>query len=568
MTVSSLTNRVSYQGTATINQAMSIPFPYLDDTDLVVIETVTATGAETTMVAGVDYGVIDVSSFLVTLVEVPAARTWTITRATPITQPTDYIENDSFPADSHETALDRATLIARDLQEQADRSIHFPPTESTSMSGELPNAIDRASTYLAFGADGSITASALTTGTASVSTYGQTLIDDTTAAAARDTLEIKSGASTARGVPTTAGITYLTTDSAQQFYDNGTDWVEVNGTAENLVTNGGMAVDQRVGPYEAGRNGDDVYTLDHIVLLSESADAVDVAQATGGPNGFGNHLTATVNAAGADEKFGFLFPIETKKCSSINYAGSTVSASCYVKTETLHIEKIKLQVLVWANTADAITSDVVNAWGAEGVQPTFATDWAARVSSNYSTLSNNWQRFEFDEVVIPSGTVNNIAVFIWVDDTDLDIGDVLYLTGVQLTAGNHSRAFKHRRFEEELAECKRYYQKSFLYGTQPAQSAGVANSYAHIKIRSTPTDDEANYIPFQVEMFKDPTVTLYSPGAATSDWWNVTEGTPEASGTSAIASQGTQGALIINAGAANDEVDDIMTIHYTAEGEM
>ena len=44
-----------------------------------------------------------------------------IRRVTPKTQATDYVENDPFPANSQENALDKLTQIQQDMQEEIDR---------------------------------------------------------------------------------------------------------------------------------------------------------------------------------------------------------------------------------------------------------------------------------------------------------------------------------------------------------------------------------------------------------------------------------------------------------------
>ena len=46
-----------------------------------------------------------------------------IRRNLTLTQGTDYVENDPFPAAAHEDALDRLTMITQQIQEEVDRSI-------------------------------------------------------------------------------------------------------------------------------------------------------------------------------------------------------------------------------------------------------------------------------------------------------------------------------------------------------------------------------------------------------------------------------------------------------------
>jgi hypothetical protein len=67
----------------------------------------------------------------------PAAnQILTIRRALPLIQTTNYVENDDFPAESHEEGLDKTVMLIQQLQEQAGRSLHLPP--SIQLSGKLP----------------------------------------------------------------------------------------------------------------------------------------------------------------------------------------------------------------------------------------------------------------------------------------------------------------------------------------------------------------------------------------------------------------------------------------------
>ena len=54
---------------------------------------------------------------------IPASgETVVLRRSTPQTQGVDLIENDPLPANTLEDALDKATSISQELQEQVDRS--------------------------------------------------------------------------------------------------------------------------------------------------------------------------------------------------------------------------------------------------------------------------------------------------------------------------------------------------------------------------------------------------------------------------------------------------------------
>lgn len=159
MTVSSTTGRVSYSGNGSTTN-FSVNFYFLANDHLKVI-TRDGDGNETIKVLNTDYTVTGAgvpAGGTVIMSTAPAAGiTLVITRNVPLSQDVDYQPNDPFPAESHERALDKLTMIA---QQQADgnaRSLYYPITDSTSITGELPNSSLRANKYLAFDATGAPT---------------------------------------------------------------------------------------------------------------------------------------------------------------------------------------------------------------------------------------------------------------------------------------------------------------------------------------------------------------------------------------------------------------------------
>lgn len=164
MTISVNFNPQQFTGTDE-DTALDTSFLFFVASDIVVTQRITATGVPTVLTLNVHYtvtggsatGAVGVVTPLDGIVDFTSDMTWTLERALPITQATDYIENDSFPAVSHETALDRQTMLRQDADIVADRSLRFPITDLASLTSELPNSVDRASKVLAFDTAGSVT---------------------------------------------------------------------------------------------------------------------------------------------------------------------------------------------------------------------------------------------------------------------------------------------------------------------------------------------------------------------------------------------------------------------------
>lgn len=191
MTVSSETKRSDYAGNNSTT-AFATGFRFLENSHIKVILTVDSTGVETEQAETTNYTLtgagLDAGGTVTMLVPPALGETLTIKRDIPLTQGTDYVENDAFPAESHEEALDKLTMISQQLQEELDRSVKL--TESQVGSGlTLPAPED--GKLLQWNASGdfvNVTVESL--GTLVVSDFAKTYLDDTDAAATRTTLDI------------------------------------------------------------------------------------------------------------------------------------------------------------------------------------------------------------------------------------------------------------------------------------------------------------------------------------------------------------------------------------------
>lgn len=158
MTVSSTTNKVSYSGNGSTTE-FAYTFKIFADGDLDVYIR-SSTGTETLQTITTDYSVSGAGSDSggnVTFVTAPATgETVVIQRSVALTQGTDYVENDPFPAESHEDGLDRLTFIAQQIQEQIDRCIKASVTNTFTNSEFTVSAADRANKIFAFDGSGDL----------------------------------------------------------------------------------------------------------------------------------------------------------------------------------------------------------------------------------------------------------------------------------------------------------------------------------------------------------------------------------------------------------------------------
>lgn len=127
MTVTATASRVTYAGNGT-TRTFPVPFYFLQNADLIVIRR-TAPNIETTLRLTTDYSVTGAGNAAggsVTLITAPNTNQSVIIFRDPeVTQTTDYQANDPFPAETHERALDKLTMIAQRVRELVNRSFRL-----------------------------------------------------------------------------------------------------------------------------------------------------------------------------------------------------------------------------------------------------------------------------------------------------------------------------------------------------------------------------------------------------------------------------------------------------------
>ena len=160
MTVSTTIIKNSHNGNGSTTN-FAYQFKILQDSDLTVIIR-SSTGTETVKSLSTHYtvaGAGDASGGSVTFTSgnTPASgETVVIRRNVPQTQAIDYIANDPFPAETHEEGLDRATMVAQQVSEEADRSIKLSRTNTMTSTEFTVGATDRANKILAFDTTGEL----------------------------------------------------------------------------------------------------------------------------------------------------------------------------------------------------------------------------------------------------------------------------------------------------------------------------------------------------------------------------------------------------------------------------
>ena len=209
-----------------VSTTLAIDFPFHSVEDLIVIETIIATGAETTKVLNTDYTVggaqDDAGHFPdggeITFTTPPASSVRVVAyRDPPMLQGVVLQETGKIPVKAAiESPLDKLTMISQRLSERVDRALQLSDGDTAAL-GRLPAKTVRASRYLGFDGDGNPTM--MQTPTGMVTSLAQ-LAESTVAA-----LPAAGAAGSLRKV--TDGVRGV-------WMDTGVQWIPITGQVVNV----------------------------------------------------------------------------------------------------------------------------------------------------------------------------------------------------------------------------------------------------------------------------------------------------------------------------------------------
>lgn len=232
---------------------------------------------------------------------------------------------------------------------------------------------------------------------------------------------------------------------------------------QNVVVNGSFAVNQIVTPTTA----DNSYPIDGWRLLLGAANAATFVQdAADVPVGAG-YAAKLIVGSGNNNKFGFFCPLEN--LDILRFRGQLASLRVALKATaglTDGTGKIRMAIVQWTGTADAISATPISAWGAEGTNPTLIANWAFANTPAAIAVTTAWADYKLEGIAI-SASATNLGVLVWSDDkANTQTTDILRIGGyVTMDVLPYAPPPAVAAFDAELAKCKRYYEKSFDHGT-------------------------------------------------------------------------------------------------------
>jgi hypothetical protein len=292
---------------------------------------------------------------------------------------------------------------------------------------------------------------------------------------------------------------------------------------KNRIINGDCRIDQRNAGASVTAN-DDVFILDRWITVASVASKMTGQQNAASvtpPAGFTNYLGITSSSsytAGAAEIFAIRQKIEGYNVSDLDFGKATAKTitfsfwvrssltgtfggalmnsagnRCYPFTYTISVAN------TWEQKTVTVAGDTSGTWlTTNGVGLSLVFNLGT--GTTYSGTANAWSSNLYYSATGATSVVSTN-------------GATWYITGVQLEIGSSATPFERRLYNQELANCQRYYETGYPNGTAPANGAiGYfdggslgTTAYATNAMRSL-------VIQFCVEKRTTPIVTLYNIG--------------------------------------------------------
>jgi hypothetical protein len=350
---------------------------------------------------------------------------------------------------------------------------------------------------------------------------------------------------------------------------------------KNRIINGAMVIDQRnagasTTPTTTGVN---VYNLDRWYASLSVASKYSVQQNAGSvtpPIGFTNYLGITSLAAttvGTSDYYTISQTIEGYNVADMGFGtanAKTFTLSFWVYSSLTGTFGGSIQnagtrsypftytissASTWTQISITVAGDTTGTWNTTNGTG-LNINWGLGVGSTYTAAAGAWGA---GNKVSANSSVNVVSTS----------GATFYITGVQLEVGSQATSFDFRSYGTELALCQRYFTKSFNQNLAPAQNTGVYAGAIQYIIILAGANYNAAPVTLPVTMRTAPTVTFYSPSAASSNWYNPSLGA--ASGTSQVligATGQNNFQIVNNPQVAGDGVSQTVSIHYAATAEL
>jgi hypothetical protein len=253
--------------------------------------------------------------------------------------------------------------------------------------------------------------------------------------------------------------------------------------------------------------------------------------------GYKNSLVLTVTTANTDASSGryyrFFTGIEGFNVADLNSGSATaatVTLSFWVRSSITGTYCVGFQNAAFNRSYAAnYTINSANTWEQKSITLTLDTTgtwandntaglkifWDLGSGSSFQQTANTWAA---SNTWLTSSQTN------WINTN----GATFYITGVQLEQNTSATPFERRLYNQELNNCKRYYEKSYDYSVVPATTTNVGRWNAGGNATGQTTGYvSGGHVVFQVEKRAIPTVTSYDAAGNSGKCTRFTLGTAD-----------------------------------------
>ena len=204
----------------------------------------------------------------------------------------------------------------------------------------------------------------------------------------------------------------------------------------------------------------------------------------------------------------------------------------------------------WTKISITIAGDTSGTWNTtNGIG--LNVYWGLGVGSTYSGTAGSWSGTTY---LSSTGATSVVGTS----------GATWYITGVQLEVGTTATPFERRLYNQELANCQRYYEKSYELVTVPGTNAFIG--MVHVSAASNGFADMLIMLNFNVQKRATPTMTFYREDG-TSGSWNMERSGSSTTPTVNSGSVGDNGGRIYCATGANWTVASLKG-HWVSSAEL
>ena len=369
--------------------------------------------------------------------------------------------------------------------------------------------------------------------------------------------------------------------------------------SENIVTNGGMQIQQKVAVASTAIAGVATTTRAGVV-----ADRWAVTTSVASNLNWQQVDTATTKETGLESRYygAIIQATAAKKVMLSQWIVNADMAHTRGKTLRLSIKtdqkvgtagqvyRLGILYLTAAGTTDTCPTFLTGAWSAaNGTDPAFAATLLpitpistgtenCTVSGNYASItatSDAW--LKSSALFTVPATAKNLMVVLFSDNTTAGTTDSFAVSDCSLTIGAETVDFVQPLFNQELLRCQRFYCKSTPYGVVVAASLSVATAgygAAFILGKTGISTVLGSQIPIQfpVQMHQTPTITYFTPTTTGALVFRHSGASPLSQGTATtVTSSLTDRGVVCSAtneATTNGVIGDLVSVHYGASCEQ